>query len=84
MVDLVSIVLKLQPTPLVSDNEVFVIVSLIISNPESVKVANFDVYLELVIEELKEVWKGVVGLEVLITSKLPDICVESHVNVDYS
>ncbi len=60
------------------------IVSLIISNPESVKVANFDVYLELVIEELKEVWKGVVGLEVLITSKLPDICVESHVNVDYS
>jgi hypothetical protein len=61
-----------------------VIVSLIISNPESVKVANFDVYLELVIEELKEVWKGVVGLEVLITSKLPDICVESHVNVDYS
>ncbi len=60
------------------------IISLIISNPESVKVANFDVYLELLIEELKELWKGVVGLEVLVTSRLPNICVESHASVDYS
>jgi hypothetical protein len=62
----------------------FVIVSLIILNPESVKVANFDVYLELVIEELKELWKGVVGLEVLVTSRLLDICVDNHASVDYS
>ncbi len=60
------------------------IVSLIILNPESVKVANFDVYLELVIEELKELWKGVVGLEVLVTSRLLDICVDNHASVDYS
>ncbi len=60
------------------------IVSLIIPSPESVKVANFDVYLEHMIEELKELWKGVVGLEVLVTSRLSDIFVESHASVDYS
>jgi hypothetical protein len=46
----------------------FVIPSLIISGLESVKVANFDVYLEPVIEELEELeelWKGVVGLDIL-------------------
>jgi len=43
----------------------FVIVSLIISSLENVKVANFDVYLEPMIEELEELWKGVVGLDVL-------------------
>ncbi len=39
----------------------FMIISLIIPGLENVKVANFDVYLELVIEELKELWKGVAG-----------------------
>jgi len=43
----------------------FVILSLIISGPKSVKVANFDVYLEPVIEELEELWKGVAGLDIL-------------------
>jgi hypothetical protein len=43
----------------------FVILSLIISGPESVKVANFDVYLEPVIEELEELWKGVARLDIL-------------------
>jgi hypothetical protein len=43
----------------------FVILSLIIPGLESVKVANFDVYLEPVIEELEELWKGVVGLDIL-------------------
>ncbi len=43
----------------------FVILSLIIPGPESVKVANFDVYLEPVIEELEELWKGVAGLDIL-------------------
>ncbi len=41
------------------------IVSLIISNLENVKVVNFDVYFELVIEELEELWKGVARLDVL-------------------
>jgi hypothetical protein len=43
----------------------FVIVSLMILGPKSVKVANFDVYLELVIEELEELWKEVAALDVL-------------------
>jgi hypothetical protein len=43
----------------------FVILSLIISGPESVKVANFDVYLEPMIEELEELWKGVARLDIL-------------------
>ncbi len=43
----------------------FVILSLIIPGLESVKVANFDVYLEPVIEELEELWKGVAGLDIL-------------------
>ncbi len=43
----------------------FVILSLIIPGPESVKVANFDVYLEPVIEELEELWKGVARLDIL-------------------
>jgi hypothetical protein len=29
------------------------------------KVASFDVYLEPVIEELEELWKGVAGLDIL-------------------
>jgi hypothetical protein len=41
------------------------IVSLIISSPKNVKVANFDVYLEPVIKELEQLWKGVAGLDVL-------------------
>ncbi len=41
------------------------IVSLMILGPKSVKVANFDVYLELVIEELEELWKEVAALDVL-------------------
>jgi hypothetical protein len=40
----------------------FVIISLIILSPKNMKVANFDVYLEPVIEELEEQWKGVAGL----------------------
>jgi hypothetical protein len=43
----------------------FVIISLIIPGPKNVKVANFDVYLEPVIEELEELWKGVAGLDIL-------------------
>ncbi len=43
----------------------FVIVSLIIPSLKNVKVANFDVYLEPVIEELEELWKGVARLDVL-------------------
>ncbi len=39
--------------------------SLIITGLGSVKIANFDVYLELVVEELEELWKGVKGLDVL-------------------
>jgi hypothetical protein len=42
-----------------------VILSLIIPSPESVKVANFDVYLEPMIKELEELWKGVAGLDIL-------------------
>jgi hypothetical protein len=51
--------------PWLVTNRFFVIVSLVIPSPESVKVANFDVYLELVIEELEELWKGVATLDVL-------------------
>jgi hypothetical protein len=43
----------------------FMIVSLITPSPESVKVANFDVYLEPIIKELEELWKEVAGLDVL-------------------
>jgi hypothetical protein len=41
------------------------IVSLIILGPKSVKVTNFDVYLEPMIKELEELWKGVEGFDVL-------------------
>jgi len=39
--------------------------SLIIPGPGFVKIANFDVYLELVVEEFEQLWKGVKGLDVL-------------------
>jgi hypothetical protein len=59
------------------------IVSLIISSPKNVKVANFDVYLEPVIKELEQLWKGVAGLDVLQPPRSSNICVESHVNVHF-
>jgi hypothetical protein len=41
------------------------IVPLRIPSPKSMKVINSDVYLELVIEELEELWKGVEGFDIL-------------------
>ncbi len=41
------------------------LLSIIISGPENVKNANFDVLITLLIEELQELWEGVRGLDIL-------------------
>jgi len=43
----------------------FLLLSLIIPRPNSVKSYNFDVYLAPLLEELHELWKGVPGIDVL-------------------
>ncbi len=43
----------------------FMLLSIIIPGPESVKSANFDVLITPLIEELQELWEGVRGLDIL-------------------
>jgi hypothetical protein len=43
----------------------FLLLSMIIHGPSSVKSSNFDVYVALVFEELVELWKGVRAVDVL-------------------
>ncbi len=74
MVDLASNVFNYNLPPWLVTKRFFVILSLIISGPENVKVANFDVYLEPMIEELKELWKGVAGLDILHLQVAEHLC----------
>jgi hypothetical protein len=52
LVNLAGIILDLQPPTMVSDQEISFLLSLIIPGPESVKMANFDIYLAPILEEL--------------------------------
>jgi hypothetical protein len=42
----------------------FILLSLIIPGPKSMKNSNFDVYLAPLLENLIDVWNGVVGVDV--------------------
>ncbi len=49
---------------MVGDNFFFVMLSLIIPRKESVKDANMDTYMAPLIEELQELWRGVIAFDV--------------------
>ncbi len=51
--------------PWLVTNKFFMLLSIIIPGPESVKSANFDVLITPLIEELQELWEGVRGLDIL-------------------
>ncbi len=45
--------------------KLFVVLTLLILGKEFVKMHNFDVYMQPLIDELQELWKGVVTYDVL-------------------
>ncbi len=55
----------------------FIILALIIPNKKFVTSGNLDVYLQLLIEELQVLWKGVQAFDVIIGEKfnLPTVCI---------
>ncbi len=61
----------------------FMMLSLIIPSLESMKITNFDLYLEPMVEELHKLWKGGQKVGCITGSKETRIQLEGNIDLDY-